>query len=116
MGDELKPCPTCKSNNIAYSEGAVELYMVWCVDCFTGTGKFPTLRAAVTIWNHRPIESSLTDKLRVGVDGIKDNNYAWDRIANRKTSAVRADELCDWAKTIIKSNKEALRSIEQMED
>jgi hypothetical protein len=124
---ELKPCICGKKeasigtvqystkSQIAIDNGQNIFYYVNCPYCGwnnRGLIGFNNEASAAKHWNNRPIEESLQSKLDVAVQNIKDNNYAWDRIANKKTSAIRADELCAWANAIIKSNDEALCKIE----
>ena len=63
MTDELKPCPFCYSEVEIKGSDDTE-YWIECLSCETaGTGMINSKEEAIEIWNNRPIEDELNQRI-----------------------------------------------------
>ena len=74
MKRELKPCPCCGSENVAFSK--LWDYVIRCNDCGISTMMITTRDEAISIWNRRPGPEKPKVKT-IPLSSLKDSDYVW---------------------------------------
>lgn len=57
MGQELKECPFCGSQNISLMQAPDNEWTVVCHGCHSGTGHSPSKKVATEHWNRRAAQA-----------------------------------------------------------